>query len=135
MRAPAARPRLPYGLFLALLAVDVLLALCEKQAALGAGAVGGTLWRALAAQPLMWIGLGLGPVQLWVWMRILARTELSVAYSVSSLSYPLIMLAAQGVFHERLGWPVWLGAMLIAVGVTIVGVRGGASPSERRVPS
>ncbi len=68
----------------------------------------------------MWLGIGLGPLQLWVWTGILARTELSLAFPISSLCYPLTMVAAQLVFREQLGWQVWVGALLITLGVAIV---------------
>ncbi len=79
----------------------------------------------------MWLGVGLGLLQLLVWTGILARTELSVAVPISSLCYPLTMVAAQLVFRERLGWPVWVGALLITLGVAIVGW----TSAERKVLS
>ena len=125
------RSRIPYGLFAALLTADVFVALCEKMAALHAGGAAAGFGWGLVAQPWVWIALGLGPLQLWIWMRILACTELSVAYPVSAASYPLTMLAAVMVFGERLHIMVWVGALFITVGVAIVGSGG---DEGRRAP-
>ena len=125
------RSRVSYGLFAALLAVDVLVAVCEKTAALQAGGAAAGFGWGLITQPWVWMALALGPLQLWVWMRILACTELSVAYPVSAASYPLTMLAAVMVFGERLHMMVWVGALLITVGVAIVGSGG---DEGRRAP-
>ena len=112
--------RIPYGCFAVLLVLDVLALLAEKMAALQSSGTGLVFYASLAKQVWTWLGLGLGPLQLWVWTRILARTELSVAYPLSNFSYPLTMIAAELVFREQLNGAVWLGALLITVGIAIV---------------
>ena len=130
-----ARPRrLPYRLFAVLLTLDVLALLAEKMAAIQSSGTGLAFYANLVKQLWMWVGLGLGPLQLWVWTRILACTELSLAYPISSLSYPLTMVAAQWTFRERLSLPVWCGAMLIMVGVAIVGYGAGDRETFHRAP-
>ncbi len=88
--------------------------------------------RHLVVQGWTWVGIGLALLQLWVWTGILARTELSLAFPISSLCYPLTMVAAQYVFREPLGWSVWAGALLITLGVAIVSstsaARGAVTP-------
>ncbi len=130
------RRRIPLGFFAILISLDVTVRLLEKMAVLGP-----TIDRhsgfvlTLLKQPWWWLGLGLGPFQLWVWMRILARTELSVAYPLLSMGYPLTMAAAWLVFHEQLSWQVWLGALFITVGVAIVGSATQTSARPLRVSS
>ena len=114
------RRTIPYRLFAILLMLDVLVLVIEKTAALHAKGVPASFYLRLITQPWLWCGLALGPLQLWVWTRILARTELSLAYPVSSLSYPLTMVAAQLVFRESLSLTVWVGALFITLGVAIV---------------
>ena len=119
------KKNIPYMLFIVLLALDVVIMLIQKIAANQAQEVDSLFYISLLTQPLLWIGLGLAPFQLLVWTKILACTELSIAYPISSFSYPLTMLAAQFVLGEHLNFKVWIGALLITLGVAIVGSRAG----------
>ncbi len=116
------RPRVPWKLLTFLIILDVTVRLLDKIAVLASAGhrLSAFTWT-LLHQPCWWIGLGLGPLQLWVWMRILARTKLSVAYPLSSLGYPLTMVAAWLIFKEHLSWQVWLGAIFMTAGVALVG--------------
>ena len=104
-----------------LLSLDVLIMLVQKLAANHAQEGSSSFYISLFVQPLAWIALGLAPLQLLIWTKILARTELSIAYPISSFSYPLTMLAAQFALGEHLNFKVWAGALLITFGVAIVG--------------
>ncbi|HEY9746505.1 MAG TPA: hypothetical protein V6C99_09850 [Oculatellaceae cyanobacterium] len=110
----------PFKLMLALLLIDVAVMVCNKVTELNS-AVGDNFYGNLVFQPTFWLGLLLSLLQLWTWTSILARTRLSLAYPVASLSYPLTMLAAQCFFAEKLSLLVWLGGALITFGVAIVG--------------
>ncbi len=112
--------RIPYALFAILLLLDVVVLLIEKTAALRAAGGPQAFYLGVVQQPWLWCGLALGPIQLWIWTTILSRTELSLAYPVSSLSYPLTMVAAQLMFKEHLSYHVWLGALGITAGVALV---------------
>lgn len=116
---------IPYCLFIILLFLDVIIMLLQKIATNHSHGEGISFYKSLFTQGWTWLGLGLAPLQLLVWTKILARTELSIAYPVSSLSYPLTMLAAQLILKEHLNLKVWLGALLITIGVAIVGSRIG----------
>ncbi len=123
------RPRhIPLGLLAALVSLDVAVRLLEKAAVVGSMGTRMAFALALVKQPWWWLGLALGPLQLWVWTRILARTKLSIAYPLSSIGYPLTMAAAWLLFGEHLSWQVWLGAAFMTSGVAIVG-------SEARPPA
>ena len=120
---------IPVALFALLISLDTAVRLLEKTAVVGALlGVHTSFAFGLLKQPWWWLGLALGPFQLWTWMRILARTELNVAYSLSSLSYPLTMIAAWRLFNEHLGWQVWLGGFFMTVGVALVGSTAVPSP-------
>ena len=114
--------RIPLGLLAVLVSLDVAVRLLEKAAVVGSIAdIHAAFAVSLLTQPCWWFGLALGPLQLWTWTRILTQTELSLAYPVSSISYPLTMIAAQLGFGEHLGARVWIGALCITAGVAIVG--------------
>ncbi len=118
----------PLGLFILLISLDVAVRLLEKTAVIGSLLDAHTTFTiSLLKQPWWWLGLALGPLQLWTWMRILACTKLSIAYPLSSIGYPLTMVAAWLIFNEHLGWQVWIGAFFMTVGVAIVG--SAATPS------
>ena len=112
-----------------LLLLDVLIMLVQKLAANNAQEGSTSFYISLLTQPLAWIGLGLAPLQLLVWTKILSRTELSIAYPISSFSYPLTMFVAQLMLGEHLNFKVWFGALLITIGVAIVGSRAGKTVS------
>jgi drug/metabolite transporter (DMT)-like permease len=115
------KKQFPFFLFAALLLVDVAALIFEKIASSETPGEGWTFYAQLLQHPLAWLGAGLGPVQLWLWTKILAKTDLSLAYPVSSLAYPLTLLSAQFFLNEQLGWQVWVGGLLIMLGVSILG--------------
>ena len=125
---------LPLHLFAVLLCMDVCSLVLEKVGSASAGnAVGQELdfyWR-LIHVPWAWVGVALGPLQLLVWSKILSKTDLSVAYPVSSLCFPLTMLTAALVLHEHISLSAMAGALLISCGVAIVG--GDHSDSDVQV--
>ena len=121
--------RLPYLLFVLLFSLDVASYLLDKIASHHA-ATGGEGWHfylTIATQPWIWLAFALAPLQLWTWTRILRGVDLSLAYPITSMSYPLTMVAACIGLGERVDWRVWLGAILITVGV---GILGGHTPRE-----
>ncbi len=118
---PFSRRRIPWELFVLLISLDVVVLLLEKTAVVGSLLDARTPFvMNLLKQPWWWLGLTLGPCQLWTWMRILAHTDLSVAYPLSSIGYPLTMMAAQVVFGEQLDGRVWLGALCITAGAVVI---------------
>ena len=117
--------RIPAALFTLLISLDIAVRLLEKRAVIGSLDAHAPFAISLLRQPWWWLGLALGPLQLWTWMRILARTKLSVAYPLSSIGYPLTMIAAWLIFNEHLSWQVWLGALFMTIGVAIVGSTAG----------
>jgi drug/metabolite transporter (DMT)-like permease len=106
-----------YRPFALLLLLDTTVSLLDKQASTRAQGSGAAFYTSLLNHSWLWMALALRPVQLVVWTRILRKTDLSLAYSLTSLSYPLTMLCAVVLFHERLPGPVWFGAALITIGV------------------
>lgn len=112
------------ALFLVLLATDVSVMIFEKMGAAAAGnAVGNELgfYFKLIQLPWTWLVIALSPLQLLVWSKILSKTELSIAYPVSSLCFPLTMITSAIIFHEHVSWVAWVGGIVLTAGIAIVG--------------
>ena len=107
-------------LFALLLTLDVSVMLIFKYVELSLH-LEPTYFFKVATSPLVWTGLTIAAMQLWVWTRILKRTELSLAYPICSMAYPITMLMATLLFHERLSLQVWIGALFIVGGVILIG--------------
>ncbi len=122
---------IPYHLLGLLLLLDVSAFLLEKVASSKAGAMtggegAGRFYMSLLTHPWAWAALALGPIQLWTWTRILSTVDISIAYPMSSLNYPLTLLGAVVILGERLTWPIWVGSILIMCGGIILGPMGHA---------
>ena len=98
-----------YRPFAVLLLLDTAAFLLQKFASAHAQGEGFAYYKSLLLHPWVWLALALGPVQLWLWTRILRNTDLSLAYPLTSLSYPLTMFCAMVFFQEHLLIPVWIG--------------------------
>jgi len=116
----AAFKKLPIFLFAALLTIDVSVLIMEKFAATTAGGGDGFSLR-LIQIPWVWGIAVLSLMQLYVWNRILRKTDLSVAYPVSSLFFPLTMLCSVVIFHEHVSWLAWTGGVLVTLGIACFG--------------
>ena len=71
--------------------------------------------------PWLWLALlclGLG---LLVWLLVLQRLEVGVAYPMLSLNFVLITLVARFVFHEPVDRRHWFGVALVMAGVLLLG--------------
>ena len=64
-------------------------------------------------------GLTFGASSL-LWMHIIKRYPLSVAYPMISLSYVFGMIAAMVFFHEQVSPVKWLGIMFIMIGCCLI---------------
>ena len=81
-------------------------------------------WRAVAIVPLLWLALGLAcyACSMILWILVLARLPLSVAYPLLSISYVMVYLVATSM-------PAWdevatarrsAGIVFIVLGVALV---------------
>ncbi len=67
------------------------------------------------------------------WLVILSRIPLSTAYPVVSLSYVFILAFSFLLLGERPSLTVWIGAVLIMAGVSLIGI--GQSEDEPLDPA
>ena len=71
--------------------------------------------------PWLWLALlclGLG---LLVWLLVLQRLEVGIAYPMLSLNFVLITLVARYLFKEAIDLRHWLGVGLVIGGVVLLG--------------
>ncbi|WP_026791710.1 4-amino-4-deoxy-L-arabinose-phosphoundecaprenol flippase subunit ArnE [Pleomorphomonas oryzae] len=104
-----------------ILAVNILTCagqLAQKQAASGEPQQGSR-----RRHVLVWLGISLlclGSAML-LWLSVLQRVPVGVAYPMLSLNFILVTLAARWFWHETITTRQWLGIALIVLGVIFVG--------------
>ncbi len=81
--------------------------------------IGATIAR-FAANPRILVGLLFYSMSAVLYIVALSRLDLSVAYPIVGLSYPLITLIAWLLLHEPVSLGRWLGVALITIGVFVV---------------
>lgn len=82
------------------------------------------LWRDFIRVHWLWLGVGIFAVELLVWLSLLSRVPLSLAYPLASLNFCGVLLASRFLLHEQVGRRRWLGAVMVTLGVMIVGAGG-----------
>lgn len=83
-----------------------------------------TLWR-LAWIPQLSLGLFCFGTSFLLWLFVLRRLPLSVAYPMVSLNYLIVTALAVLVLHERFTLAKAVGLVLIMLGVLAINGRGG----------
>ena len=78
---------------------------------------GGKLRSAWLWMALLSMGLGL-----LLWLAVLQRVDVGVAYAMLSMNFVLVTLAARYVFAEPAGCRHWFGVALIVTGVVVMGL-------------
>ncbi len=58
--------------------------------------------------------------QLFNWLRVLARADLSFAQPFTALSYVTVLILSNFALHERISWHRWGGVALILAGVVCI---------------
>lgn len=75
----------------------------------------------VASSPMVWVGLVIYGLSTIVWMHVLARTDVSLAYPFVGLGFVLTMLLGWLVHGETLTPARILGTLLIVTGVVVLG--------------
>ncbi|MFC6338697.1 EamA family transporter [Pseudomonas sp. CCM 7891] len=78
-------------------------------------------WASKLRSPWLWSALACLGLGLLVWLLVLQRLEVSVAYPMLSLNFVLVTLVARFVFHEPIDARHWLGVALVVAGVVLLG--------------
>ncbi|NUK29791.1 EamA family transporter [Parageobacillus sp. VR-IP] len=72
--------------------------------------------------PFIFSGLVMYGFATILWLFILSRVPLSIAYPVQSIAYVLAVFGAYFVFHEPLSPTKIIGVILIILGVSLIGI-------------
>lgn len=94
----------------------------EHQQGGGFGSLRGVVQ--LFLSPYVIGGLALYGAATVLWLFILSRVELSIAYPIQSLAYIIAVIGAYFVFNEPLSTAKIMGCLLILAGVTLIGWKG-----------
>jgi multidrug transporter EmrE-like cation transporter len=54
------------------------------------------------------------------WLWVLSRAQLSYAYPILSISFPVVMILSAVIFSESISPLRWFGVMVIVVGVSLL---------------
>jgi undecaprenyl phosphate-alpha-L-ara4N flippase subunit ArnE len=72
--------------------------------------------------PWLWVALVSMGLALLLWLMVLQRLEVGVAYPMLSLNFVLVTLVARYVLAEPTDGRHWLGVALIVTGVVVMGL-------------
>lgn len=71
--------------------------------------------------PWLWLALASLGLGLLVWLFVLQRLEVGIAYPMLSLNFVLITLVARYLFKETIDLRHWCGVGLVIAGVVLLG--------------
>ena len=73
----------------------------------------------LTSNPWLWVGVIFYIVNFFLWMTLLSRVDLSVAFPMSSMTYILVPALAVIFLHEKVHMVRWAGIIFIIIGVSL----------------
>lgn len=71
-------------------------------------------------RPEIWIGILFYGLSALCWLHVLARTQLSYAYPILALTFPIIVALSSVLFAEPVSLVRWLGVGVIMIGVSLL---------------
>jgi drug/metabolite transporter (DMT)-like permease len=74
----------------------------------------------LIRTPWVWISILVGFFSLFIWLFVLSKADLNLAFSLDSMHYIFIALASQFILKEKVRFSRWFGTFLIVLGITLV---------------
>lgn len=74
----------------------------------------------LLGKPLFYGGFLAYGVSALIWLKVLAKLPLVVAYPLVSLNFVLVAFGAAFFLHERISWQMVLGLALIFSGIIVI---------------
>lgn len=73
----------------------------------------------LMFSPVVLLALCLYAGTTMLWLYILSKTDISFAYPIQALAFPVVLILSSFLFHEQVGLNRWIGVIVILVGVVI----------------
>ena len=109
------------GWFLASIACDVAGQMCFKRGVREPDSLQGPhRWWSSLSNGWVLSGVLVYAVEIVVWIRILSRVPLAVAFPIASLNFIAITLASGFWLGERVSGRRWAGTALVTAGVVLV---------------
>lgn len=84
----------------------------------------------ITSNPWLWIGIIFYLANFFLWIALLSRVDLSVAFPLSSLTYIIVPLLAIVFLRENVHLVRWAGIIFIIIGVTLAGRSAGDDGGE-----
>jgi len=72
--------------------------------------------------PRVWLGFLFTVASLCIWLVVLSRADLNLAFSVDSMHYILIAVASMIFLKEKISLLRWIGISVIVFGIILVTV-------------
>ncbi|MDO8661882.1 MAG: EamA family transporter [Candidatus Omnitrophota bacterium] len=77
------------------------------------------IWQLLKTSRI-WFSFLLSLISLSIWLFVLSKTELNLAFSLDSMRYIMIAFASVIFLKEKVGITRWLGIICVAAGIFLV---------------
>ncbi len=69
--------------------------------------------------PIIILALILYACTTGLWLYILNKTQISFAYPIQALAYPIVLFASILIFNEQISLTRWVGVLIICFGVFV----------------
>lgn len=83
----------------------------------------------VTSNPWLWVGVIFYLVNYFLWITLLSRIDLSVAFPMSSLTYIIVPILAVVFLQENVAPVRWAGIFFIIIGVSLAGRAAGDGES------
>ena len=70
--------------------------------------------------PRVWISFLFSVLSLCIWLFVLSKIDLNLAFSLDSMHYIFIAFASSIFLKEKVGFKRWLGTISIIIGIILV---------------
>jgi uncharacterized membrane protein len=70
--------------------------------------------------PRVWISFLFSVLSLSIWLFVLSKVDLNLAFSLDSMTYIFIAFGSKHVLREKISFGRWFGTISIVIGIIIV---------------
>lgn len=74
----------------------------------------------LIKMPRIWLSFLFSIISLVIWLFVLTKSDLNLAFSLDSMRYIMIALASMFFLKEEIGLTRWLGIICVVAGIMLV---------------